>query len=291
MKIYGIDFAAAPSQRKLITWAECIFKDGVLRVEEMNGWSSFDGFEKFLRSDGPWIAGMDFPFGQPRKLVEDLGWPFSWESYVCIVSGIEKDGFEKTLTDYKSSRPGGDKHHLRETDRRAKSQSPMMLYGTPVGKMFFQGAPRLLKSSASILPCRPLDKTGTVIVEAYPKLVVQSVLGEYVPYKGDSRKKQTKEQRKKEREKRKKVRKNIVLQLAAERIKEAYGLTVKLQEAQKKSCMEDPSGDRLDAVLCAVQAAWAYTKRNEDYGIPKGHELEGWIVDPFLLRETILNSR
>lgn len=281
MKIYGIDFTSAPSARKPIAWAECVLEERELHVETVDGWPSFDGFEEFLRSDGPWIAGMDFPFGQPRKLVEDLGWPFSWESYVCIVSGMEKDGFEKTLTDYKSSRPSGDKHHLRETDRRAKSQSPMTLYGTPVGKMFFQGAPRLLKSSVSTLPCRPLDKRGTVIVEAYPKLVVQCVLGEYVPYKGDSRKKQTKEQRRKEREKRKKARKNIISQLAAKRIKEAYGLTVKLQEAQKKSCKEDPSGDRLDAVLCAIQAAWAFTKRKKGYGIPQGHELEGWIVDPW----------
>ena len=43
-------------------------------------------------------------------------------------------------------------------------------------------------------------------------------------------------------------------------------------------------GDNLDALLCALQAAWAYTQRKNGYGIPsKSHRGEGWIVDPGLL--------
>jgi hypothetical protein len=37
--------------------------------------------------------------------------------------------------------------------------------------------------------------------------------------------------------------------------------------------------DNLDAVLCAIQAAWAYTQRDEGYGIPvECSKDEGWIV-------------
>jgi predicted thioesterase len=47
-------------------------------------------------------------------------------------------------------------------------------------------------------------------------------------------------------------------------------------------CIYDPTGDTLDAVLAAVQAAWASTQ--PDYGIPSGVDpREGWIVDPGLL--------
>jgi hypothetical protein len=44
---------------------------------------------------------------------------------------------------------------------------------------------------------------------------------------------------------------------------------------------DDPSGDSLDALLCAVQAAWSWTQRRNNYGEPEGSDtLEGWIADP-----------
>jgi len=49
--------------------------------------------------------------------------------------------------------------------------------------------------------------------------------------------------------------------------------------------IQDGSGDRLDALLCAAQAGWAYTQRDRSFGIPKDSDpLEGWIVDPLLDR-------
>jgi hypothetical protein len=54
-----------------------------------------------------------------------------------------------------------------------------------------------------------------------------------------------------------------------------------LNDAQTIEVVADPSGDKLDSVLCAVQAAWAYTRRANGYGIPANCDpLEGWIVDP-----------
>jgi hypothetical protein len=41
----------------------------------------------------------------------------------------------------------------------------------------------------------------------------------------------------------------------------------------------DGSGDLLDAVICAVQAAWGWKKRNSNFGLPPhAHPSEGWIV-------------
>jgi hypothetical protein len=68
-----------------------------------------------------------------------------------------------------------------------------------------------------------------------------------------------------------------------------YGFRVAIPEKITTDCLEDNDGDKLDSVLCAVQAAWAW--KTGTFGIPslnltvlqKKVELEGWIVDPFML--------
>ena len=48
--------------------------------------------------------------------------------------------------------------------------------------------------------------------------------------------------------------------------------------------IQDGSGDQLDGLLCAIQAGWAYTQRDHNYGIPADCDpLEGWIADPVLI--------
>ena len=60
-----------------------------------------------------------------------------------------------------------------------------------------------------------------------------------------------------------------------------YGLKCIINDTDKERMIEDPTGDQLDALLCAVQAAWAWTQRDEGFGVPEGADkLEGWIVDP-----------
>jgi hypothetical protein len=57
------------------------------------------------------------------------------------------------------------------------------------------------------------------------------------------------------------------------------GIAVVLQSILRKEILTDGSGDQLDAVICAAQAAWGWKKRASNYGLsadaPKG---EGWIV-------------
>jgi len=51
-----------------------------------------------------------------------------------------------------------------------------------------------------------------------------------------------------------------------------------------EDCIADYTGDKLDSVLCAIQAAWAYNRRATDYGVPQGVDpIEGWIVDPEMI--------
>ena len=68
-RVYGLDFTSVPSPRKPITKAECLFEKNCLSVRRIEPLSGFSEFEAFLDTEGEWIAGIDFPFGQPRKLI------------------------------------------------------------------------------------------------------------------------------------------------------------------------------------------------------------------------------
>ena len=56
-------------------------------------------------------------------------------------------------------------------------------------------------------------------------------------------------------------------------------LRLKVSHAQRDALIDDASGDRLDAVLCLMQAAWAAGQGAPLYGLPPQMDpLEGWIV-------------
>jgi len=273
MKIYGLDFTSAPGLHKPITCAECRLDEDGLRLEELEFFHLFAEFEDFLGRSGPWVAGLDFPFGQPRRLVENIGWPENWTGYVSHVGGMNRLEFVEALKEYRAARPSGDKQHLRLTDRLANSRSPMMLYGVPVGKMFFEGAPRLLGSGASILPSRPTDDQR-IILETYPALIARRCLGK-LGYKNDNKLKQTVQQQ---------LARQTILQYLISEAKAVFGFDIRIGANWVTSFTKDATGDQLDALLCAVQAGWAYTQKERNYGIPiKADPLEGWIVDPGLL--------
>jgi hypothetical protein len=272
MKIYGLDFTSTPSLRKPITCAAGRLTQDQLQIHELIPMWNFPALEEFLNQPGPWLAGLDFPFGQPHQLIHNLGWPDSWEGYVQEIARLGKSGFEQTLAAYRQAHPPGQKQPLRTTDNQAKSRSPMMWYGVPVGKMFFEGAPRLLKSGVSVLPCRP-NNDIRIVVEAYPTLVARHWAKSY---KNDTRQKQSSAQ--------KTARQAIVVGVQSDQLRTNYGFSVEFDDIIAASIIQDPSGDRLDAVLCAIQAAWSYRQRNRHYGIPPDCDpVEGWIVDPSLL--------
>ena len=273
MNIYGLDFTSAPSRRKPITCAACELEKTTLLIKTLLKLTTFEDFETFLRTEGPWLAALDFPFGQPRKLITNLGWPETWEGYMHLISSMSKQAFEKTLQDYRENRPPGDKLHLRATDTLAGAISPMMLHRVPVGKMFFQGATRLFKSEMSILPCRPTGD-GRIVVEGYPALVARKLIGKR-SYKSDERGKQTID--------RAMARREVVDGLCSGKLVKEYGLAVLMTDEMAERLVEDAMGDELDAVLCAVQAGWAYLERENGYGVPVECDGgEGWIVDPFI---------
>ncbi len=269
MKIYGLDVTSRPRFRKPITCAECDFNGKHLRLQAVNLLPALDEFEAFLQTPGPWVAGLDFPFGQPRKLVEDLGWHAEWEGYVERVSRMTPHEFQLALRAYWAPRAPGDKFHFRRADKMARACSPMMLDYTPVGKMFHALAPSLLRSGVSVIPCRP-NGSDRVVVEAYPGVLARKYIA--MPYKSETRKKQD--------EARLLAREQLLAAAESPELAKEYGFSSSCG-AFKHPLVKDPTGDTLDAFLCAIQAAWAYTLRHQDYGMPKNCDsLEGCIADP-----------
>ena len=275
MRVYGLDFTSTPGRRKPLVALRCALSEGVLRVEDAEELTDFAGFEAFLQRPGPWVCGMDFPFGQPADLVAALGWPERWDGYVGEVAGLDKNEFEDLIRADMAQRPPGRKWRYRLADRRSGSSSAMMLFRVPVGKMFYRGAPRLLASGVSVEPCRRTADVR-VAVEAYPAVVARRFLGR-AAYKRDAVP---------DTPQRKSARETLVSGLASGTLREAYGFAVEMDRSWRERFVEDPSADALDSLLCAVQAAWAYTQREENWGVPpECDENEGWILDPALLTD------
>ena len=135
----------------------------------------------------------------------------------------------------------------------------------PVAYMLHAGVPRLLRAGVH-LPGLHAGDPGRVALEAYPGLLARELIGTR-SYKSDDRAKQTPE--------RLIARKDMIE--ALEQGRSRLGLRLKLSHAQRDELADDGSGDKLDAVLCLMQAAWADAR--PDYGLPVGMDpLEGWIV-------------
>jgi hypothetical protein len=269
LKVLGMDFTSSPRRQKPLTCLHCTFEDGVLEAGELEEWASFDLLEHVLQTPGPWIAGIDFPFGQSRKFIENIGWPGKWTDYATLAGSLGRAEFRATLKNYSAARPFGDKEHRRKTDIAASSISPQKLHGVPVGLMFFEGARRLMEAGVTIPGLRQGDPER-IVVEAYPGALARQLISR-TSYKNDSRGKQTQSQFE--------TRHRLLALILDGRLERSHAVTVKAP----RSLADDPTGDQLDALLCAIQAAWAWTMRNEGFGAPKSFDqLEGWIADPSL---------
>jgi hypothetical protein len=265
LRIYGVDFTCAPRKAKPITAASGLLRGKALHVAQVERLHSFPEFEALLARPGPWIGGFDLPFGLPAALLADLAWPRDWKPLVAHCASLSRRQFREILDEYRATRPVGRKYAHRATDYPAGSSSPMKLVNPPVALMFHEGAPRILASGAHVPALAEGDRTR-VALEAYPGLLVRKQLGIRDSYKSDTRSQHTSA--------RKAARKLVVKSLRAGR---PLGIRLVLKDSLAKLLIEDGSADSLDAVICAVQAAWAATE--PDFGLPKeAFSGEGWIV-------------
>jgi len=266
MKVFGVDFTSRPRHRKPITAAVGNLVDRELSIESIEEIGTFEAFEDFLQRPGPWIAGFDFPFGLPRDAIEAFKWPLKWEDMVEHCAKMGRQKFEERLNRDRISRPTGNKYRTRKGDRLAGSSPAVRLHQVPVGKMFFEGAPRLARAGVHIPGVRAGDQ-NRIALEAYPGYMTLKML-KIASYKSDSRSKQTEQQLEN--------RRKIVGSL-----RERNPLDIRLQASRRflRSLIEEPTADRLDSVICAMQAAWGWSNRERNFGLPASMDpLEGWIA-------------
>jgi|SRR5579859_1589682 len=264
--IHGVDFTSRPCQRKPITIASGRMQPSAFQLDGLEECADWQGFESWLRQPGPWIAGFDFPFGLPREAVVDLGLPKHWPQLVLHCRTRGREAFRALLDRYRESRPAGKRYAHRAVDHPAGSHSPLKLVNPPVGLMFLEGAPRLLDAGVT-LPGLHRDDPHRVALEAYPGFSARQMVK--TSYKNDAPAKQTPARRQ--------ARKRMVSSLVEG--SNPFGLALAGSKQLLDSLVSDASGDRLDAVLCALQAAWSWQRRDDNYGLPPDIDpLEGWIA-------------
>jgi len=270
--VIGVDFTSAPRPRKPITVAVGTLAasgaDPVYRLKTVHGIEGFPGFEAFLREPGAWVGGFDLPFGQPRTLIEHEGWPTEWRRFVEFYCGQRREHLRDVFRRWCASRPDGDKFAWRKADKPAGSSPAMRWTNPPVAWMMHAGIGRMVAAELAF-PAHGVAGRGAaadrVALEAYPAFTARQACRK--SYKSDTPVAQTPERRAN--------RRMIVKALVAG----AAGLAPRLDltATWRRKLVDDPAGDLLDAVICALQAAHASLAPN--YGLPPDVDrLEGWIA-------------
>ncbi len=178
---------------------------------------------------------------------------------------LSRAEIRETFAAFCAARPAGGKFAHRAFDRLAGSSPSMKWVNPPVAYMLHAAVP-LLRAAGVSLPGLQAGDPQRVALEAYPGLLARELIGRR-SYKSDTKAAQTPE--------RLIARKDMVDALEQGRTR--LGLRLKLSHAQRDELVADASGDRLDAVLALLQAAWAAGQPR--YGWPEGVDpLEGWIA-------------
>jgi hypothetical protein len=140
----------------------------------------------------------------------------------------------------------------------------------PVAYMLHAGVPLLLDAGVHLPGLHDGDRQR-VALEGYPGMLARELIANR-SYKSDARARQD--------DARLQARQDIVDALTRGRTR--LGVRLVLTSAQRELLLADGGGDRLDAVLCMMQAAWASGR--PDYGLPRDIDpLEGWIVSATVL--------
>ncbi|MFO1263347.1 MAG: DUF429 domain-containing protein [Rhodoferax sp.] len=260
----------------MLAWGR--LRGAVVVLDHLEPLTTLDAFAARMGDGGTWTGGFDLPFGLPRELVAQLGWPQQWEACMRHYAALDRASIRATFAAFCDARPAGAKFAHRACDVPAGSSPSMKWVNPPVAYMLHAGVTRLLDAGLVLPGLCPLnwahllkEALQRVALEAYPGLLAREILGRR-SYKSDDVAKQTPD--------RLIARKDLLAALETGQTR--LNLRLKLTAAQHDALVADGSGDTLDAVLCMVQAAWGQLRREAGdiwYGLPPDLDpLEGWIV-------------
>lgn len=310
--LLGLDFSCAPSARKPLTLAWGRRSGGVVKLDRVDEMPTLAALTAVLApgtTEG-FVAACDFPFGLPRPFVQALqqhgpgtlpadltgpardaqGAPLEAERLIRALHRHcgDRAGFQRLVDGWgdtwHASRKAPSKLLHRATDQAmpgVSSTSPLQTRYVPVGKMYFEGMHRLVEANLT-LPGLRASRPDAIALEAYPGLLAFELLGRR-SYKSDAKASTPAELS--AQQARLIARMDLVDALEqgrSQRLAGTDGLRLKLSAAQRDQLVSDPKGDRLDAVLCLMQAAWAQRQREQGdtrWGLPADLDpVEGWIL-------------
>ncbi len=248
---------------------------GGVALDRLESFSSLDAWGRWLKEMPAWVGAFDFPFGLPRELVEQLGWPLQWAALIAHYASLERASIRQAFSAFCAARPVGGKFAHRATDGPAGSSPSMKWVNPPVAFMLHAGVPRLVEAGATLPGLYAPSEPGAglrVALEAYPGLLAREFIGRR-SYKSDDAARQTAE--------RHAARSDLLhlLEVGSARM----GVRLALTPEQRRQLLADAQGDALDAALCLVQAGWAAARRDSSpgpgWGLPAVMDpLEGWIL-------------
>ncbi len=265
LHLLGVDFTCAPGPRKPIVVARGVQEGPRLRLLQVQTLATLSAFETLLTEPGPWLGAFDFPFGLPRAFVESLGLGDTATAVAATLRArcATRMDFRALVDGWGNGRPPGQRLLHRATDTAvagASSTSPLQTRYVPVGFMYYEGLPRLLQAGVH-LPGLHAGDPQRVALEGYPGRLAFLLLGRRSYKNTDDAERLL-------------ARKEMVE--ALEQGRGLPGLRLKLTAAQAGELVADASGDRIDAVLCLVQAALAAMQPS--WGLPSEVDaVEGWI--------------
>lgn len=267
LRILGIDVTSAPHKRKPLTGAWARLDGDLLMVDTIQTWTAWPELDRVATDETSTWIGFDAPFGLPVAFQDTMGWPREGGAVLARASALTRSELGEAYLAFR--RRWTDRLPLRITDDLARSASPLRWAYVPVGRMFHAASPTLSRNLDRVYPffSRPPRNRGWM-VEVYPKCAARVLTGS--SYKSGRRDKTG-------------IRRAMTEAIRRGALREAYGLDVATADAVAEPAVLDREGDVLDAVLAAVQTAWAYRNRaqllslrDDDSRIRR----EGWICDP-----------
>ncbi|MFX8031910.1 DUF429 domain-containing protein, partial [Acinetobacter baumannii] len=88
----------------------------VVRLTGLTALDSLDAFSSWLAQPGPWLAGLDLPFGLPRELVLALGWPTAYAALIDHYAALSRAEIRDRFAAFCDARPAGGKFAHRACD-------------------------------------------------------------------------------------------------------------------------------------------------------------------------------
>lgn len=305
--LLGLDFSCAPSPRKPLTLAWGRRVGDVVKLDRVDALTSLDQLDALLAAPARgtllasgFVMACDLPLGLPRPFVEALSQqgPADLPAHLSgilvdladttpapcerLIEALhhhcgDRAGFQRLIDGWgqtwHTDRPAGGKLLHRHTDTAVPgitSTSPLQTRYVPVGKMYFEGLVRLVRAGLHLPGLRHRTaRPEAIALEAYPGLLSGEILGRR-SYKSEAD----------AQPERLIARMDLVDALEQGRTR--LGLRLKLSPGQRDGLVADPKGDRLDAALCLVQAAWAHREAERGapcWGLPPQVDpIEGWIL-------------